>query len=292
MDMGTLTLPQWLIKPIDEFATEFSRLVQVGRKHLAESRVVFTGLARNCAAPLAGNLAKVEEYGECCGEWRCHVETNDNVDTTVAVLEQFAAKWPQASFRDRTLNRQQFGAEFAGPRTQALAEYRTSCQEWAVKQRADIVVVVDFDAWGGCPPENFFAAIGQFYETPDAYGMAAVSLFEADMQGKWQWMHYDCWALRLNSYWDDYTAGVGGWKYGFLPPVGSAPIPVRSAFGGMAIYDPVFFGTGVYDGSDCEHVTFHKSVAARSKLKLYLCPSLRMLMHWNLNDATHSADSV
>jgi hypothetical protein len=105
-------------------------------------------------------------------------------------------------------------------------------------------------------------------------------------------LHYDCWALRLNSYWDDYTAGVGGWKYGFLPPVGSPPVPVCSAFGGMTIYDPMLFEAGVYDGSDCEHVTFHRSIAARSKLKLYLCPSLRMLMHWNLNDATHSADSV
>ena len=292
MDMGTLTLPEWLLKPVREFESEYRRLVEVGRKYLAESRVVFTGLARNCAPHLAGNLTRLEQYGADCGEWRCHVETNDNVDATPAVLEEFARKWPQASFRDRTLNRQQFGAEFAGPRTQALAEYRTACQEWATAQRPDIVVVLDFDAWGGCPPENFFAAVGNYYETPDAYGMSAVSLFQAELHGAWHWLHYDCWALRLNSYWDDYTAGVGGWKYGVLPPVGSPPGPVGSACGGMTIYDPMFFGAGVYDGSDCEHVTFHRSIADRSKLKLYLCPSLRMLMHWNLNDAKHSADSV
>jgi len=292
MDMGKLSLPAFLLQPIAEFADEFQRLADVGRNVLANSRVAFTGLARNCDAPLSGNLAKIEQYGAACGEWRLHVETNDNVDDTVKVLEEFCGWWPQASFVDQTLGRQHYGAEFAGPRTVALAEYRTACQMWAKAQRADIVVVLDFDAWGGCPLENFYAAVGQYSESAGVFGVAAVSIFQGRMQNVPLWMHYDCWALRLNSYWDDYTAGVGGWKYQWLPPVGSPIVPVCSAFGGMAIYDAYAYGRGIYDGSDCEHVTFHRSIAEHEHRTMGLCPSLRMLMRWELDDAQHRVDSV
>ena len=291
MDMVQLTLPSFLLEPIPEFADEFARLAEVGRNALAESRVVFTGLARNCEGPLGNNLHRVEEYGAACGEWRLHIETNDNVDGTVGVLEKFCGRWPLASFRNQTLNRQQFSAEFAGPRTVALAEYRAACQAWATAQRADIVVVMDFDAWCGCPLANFYAGVGQWYESPTMFGMAAVSLLQARVQDKLTWMHYDCWALRLNSYWDDYTSGVGGWKHHWLPAVGSPAVPVCSAFGGLAMYDPCEYAKGIYDGSDCEHVTFHRSIAS-GRMTMGLCPSLRMLMRWELDDAQHCVDSV
>ena len=95
------------------------------------------------------------------------------------------------------------------------------------------------------------------------------------------WLHYDCWALRLNSYWDDYTNGLGGWKHQWMPPVGSPPVLVSSAFGGFAIYRNEAYLAGTYDGTrDCEHVPFHKSVAKATGQHLYLCPSMRTVMHW------------
>jgi hypothetical protein len=108
-----------------------------------------------------------------------------------------------------------------------------------------------------------------------------------------QWLHYDAWALRLNSDWDDYTAGVGGWKQQWLPPVGSPPIPVASAFGGMAIYDTHAYLHGIYDGSDCEHVTFHGSITGRLGQRMYLCPSMRTVMRWvEDSDAEHGLDGL
>jgi hypothetical protein len=132
--------------------------------------------------------------------------------------------------------------------------------------------------------------MGALADTPDAYGMAGVALIQhpvmamgEDRQPKLvaDFVNYDAWAYRLNSYWDDYTAGLGGWKHSHLPPVGSPPFPVCSAFGGMAIYDTFAFLRGHYDGEkDCEHVAFHCSITERTGQKLYLDPSMRMVMHW------------
>jgi hypothetical protein len=63
--------------------------------------------------------------------------------------------------------------------------------------------------------------------------------------------------------------------------VGSPPVPVVSAFGGMAIYDSFAYLRGHYDGEkDCEHVPFHRSIAERTGQRLYMDPAMRMVMHW------------
>jgi hypothetical protein len=273
------------------FGDDFERIVEVGRAALAESRVAFVGLARNCATHLAGNLARLEILAQGCRDWRLHIETNDNEDATDQVLADFCGHYRRATFTSQRLNRQQFTAEFAGQRTQALAEYRTACQRWVAENAADadLVVVVDWDAWGGWSHVGLLHGVGSLLETPDAFGMASVSLMqhmqlEQDREGIAKtipaWLHYDAWALRLNSSFDDYTAGMGGWKHHWIPPIGSPPVPVCSAFGGMAIYEPSAYLAGTYDGSDCEHVTYHASVAAKTGRRLYLNPSMRMVMHW------------
>jgi hypothetical protein len=220
-----------------------------------------------------------------------HIETNDNTDDTDQVLIDFCRHYPQATFLSQRLDRQQFTSEFAGRRTEALAEYRTACQRWVREHAsdADYVVAIDFDAWGGWSHSGFLHGIGRMHSTPDAAGMASVSLIEhPQMQmGEDQkprlgkgWVHYDAWALRLNSSFDDYTAGLGGWKHQWLPPVGSPPVPVASAFGGMAIYDTYAYLKGTYDGSDCEHVPFTRTMTERTKMKMYLDPAMRTVMHW------------
>jgi hypothetical protein len=108
-----------------------------------------------------------------------------------------------------------------------------------------------------------------------------------------QWLHYDAWAYRLNSYWDDYTAGIGGWKHSHIPPVGSPPLAVCSAFGGMALYDTWAYLKGTYSGTDCEHVTFHQTIAERTGMRMYVDPAMRTVMHWlEAADGGHSLDSL
>lgn len=289
-----MNVPETLIYPLPEFAEDFAWHVREGRANLGLSKVAFVGLARNCSRWLADNLKRLLMLAGGSAEWCLHVETNDNDDDTDQVLADFCSTHRQATFTSQRLRRKQYSSEFAGRRTVALAEYRYACQRWVeeVAADSDYVVVVDWDAWGGWSHAGVLNGIGWLLERPNAYGMASVSLmqhpsYETNAEGHTRpllaWLHYDAWALRLNSYWDDYTAGHGGWKHQWLPAIGSPPVPVCSAFGGLAIYRTEAYLAGTYDGADCEHVTFHQSVAKATGQQLYLNPSQRCVMHW-VND--------
>jgi len=300
-----MKVPSELIYPMPQFAEAFSQRLKLGLRYATEASVVFVGLARNCSPRLAANLARLELLVQAFSAWQLHIETNDNDDDTDQVLTDFCTAHRQATFTSQRLNRGHYGNEFAGRRTVALAEYRTACQRWVADnaRHADYVVAIDFDSWGGWSNDGVLAGIGSLNALPDSFGMASVSVMQHPayvatgnaVEMVPQWMHYDAWALRINSTWDDYTAGQGGWKQQWLPPVGSAPIPVVSAFGGMAIYDTYAYLKGTYDGSDCEHVPFHASIAERTGQRLYLCPSMRTVMHWlpeEDDDAGHRLNGV
>lgn len=284
----TKTLPESLLKPIPAFAPAWQHHVAMGTAELVKSRIAFVGLARNCAPQLYGNLVRFARLAEMAKDWRLHIETNDNEDETDQLLVDFCADNPQATFTSQRLGHQRFGAEFSGPRTIAMAGHRAACQAWVREHAddADYVVAIDWDSWGGWHHEGVLTGFSWLSSTPHCYGMATVSLFEHDFGDGPKWAQYDCWALRLNSYYDDYRAGLGGWKYFWLPPVGSPPVPVCSAFGGLVIYRTADYLAGKYCGeTDCEHVPFHGSIAAATGKTLYLNPSQRCIMQW-LPEAT------
>jgi hypothetical protein len=179
------SVPAKLLAPREQFAQSFERMVMAGGDRLRHSSLAIVGLARNCEPQLYANLFRVLELVKGCQEWRLHIETNDNTDRTAEVLQAFVDEYPRhASYRSQKLGRRQCGAEFAGPRTIALAEYRTACQEW-VREHApdsDYVLVIDWDAFGGWTNEGVFNGLGWLVELQGAYGMASVSLCEMDVQ--------------------------------------------------------------------------------------------------------------
>lgn len=280
-------IPARLWVPHLPFDEAYAQRADEGVERLKHSSVAIVGLARNCAVRLAKNLGLVERLGSLCKRWQLHIESNDCEDQTLEVLAGFAKEYRQATFHYSVLGREQYGAEFSGPRTIALAEYRTACQRWvrACAADADYVIAVDFDAWGGWSERGLHNGIGWLVELPGAYGMASVSLFEHDFGGGRDWYHYDLWALRgvgqPQCYWDTYRNGYGGFGYQWLPAVGSPPAIVASAFGGLCIYRTEAYLAGTYDGAeDCEHVPFHASIANATGQHLYVNPSQRSLMHW------------
>ena len=134
MDLGSV---------VPEFEAEYSRLVVDGMK--SRRPIACVGLARNCAEALERNLTQVATFCDYL-----HIETNDNDDGTTGVLVEFCDDNPWASYRETFNGRPQLTSEFAGPRTRALAEYRTACQEWArTKTDCQYIIVADFDAQGG-----------------------------------------------------------------------------------------------------------------------------------------------
>jgi hypothetical protein len=289
------------LHPLPAFEADYNERAEEGRQRLATSKVALVGLARNCGQALDQNLQRAERLASACKEWCLHVESNDCTDNTLKVLAEFCRRHPQATFHYQQLGREQFGAEFAGRRTIALAEYRDACQRWvqACASDADYVVVIDWDAWGGWTHEGVLNSVGWLVELQSAYGMASVSLFQHNWGNGPQWAHYDLWALRgvgqADCYWDTYRNGYGGFGYSWLPPVGSPPVLVSSAFGGMCVYRTEGFLKGTYDGtSDCEHVPLHESIRKATGQMLYLNPSQRTVMHWLPDEATdggqHSND--
>jgi hypothetical protein len=297
----TLDIPAHLLQPLEVFGDSYIAKANEGAIRLANSKVAIVGLARNCGGPLRANLEQALQVAEGCRDWRLHIESNDCEDDTVNVLAEFCRAHKEATFHYQILGRKQFSAEFAGPRTIALAEYRDACQRWvrACAADADYVIAIDWDAWGGFSVHGLLNGVGWLVELQGAYGMAAVSLLGTATISMGEdntpklasgWAQYDAWALRLNSYWDDYTAGLGGWKHQWIPPVGSPPVRVCSAFGGLVVYRTDAYLKGTYDGvHDCEHVAFHKSIEkATGGQGLYLCPSMRTVMRWM--NARHNGD--
>lgn len=290
-----MVIQEHLVYPGPQFASSFHDRASEGYARLATSKIAVVGLARNCGVRLAENLGRLEHLVAGCCQWQLHIESNDCTDQTLDVLHEFCGQHPQATFHYQTLGRQQYTAEFSGPRTIALAEYRDACQRWVrdCAAESDYVIVVDWDQWGGWSEPGIANGLGWLVELQGAYGMASVSLMEhavmvSDANGtrsSTAWLHYDAWALRgvgqPGNYVDDYTAGQGGWKHQWLPPVGSQPALVASAFGGLCIYRTDAYLRGTYDGtSDCEHVPFHRSIARATGQHLYLNPSQRCVMHW------------
>jgi len=280
-------MPAKLWYPHEPFAVPYAERADDGVRRLRTANVAFVGLARNCAVRLAQNLGHIEQLQDLCGAWSMHIESNDCEDSTLDVLHDYCRDRPQATFHYQVLGRDQYGAEFAGRRTMALAEYRDACQRWvrSCASDADYVVVIDFDAWGGWNTQGILNGVGWLVELPGAYGMASVSLFQHDFGGGPQWCHYDLWALRgvgqPDCYFDTYQNGYGGFGFSWLPPIGSPPVLVSSAFGGMCIYRADAYLRGAYDGvRDCEHVPFHQSIANATGQHMYVNPSQRMLMSW------------
>ena len=282
-----MRVPEQLIYPLEAFGEAFTARATEGMARLKQARVAFVGLARNCATQLEGNLQRLEQLVQDCGSWQLHIEANDCEDDTVPVLADFCKRHTQATFHYQILGHANFGAEFAGRRTIAMANHRDACQRWvrSCAADADYVVAIDFDQWGGWSHAGLLNGIEWLVEMPGAYGMASVSLFQYDFGAGPQWCHYDLWALRgvgqADCYWDTYQNGHGGFGYFWLPAIGSPPVLVSSAFGGLCVYRTDGYLKGTYDGTaDCEHVPFHQSIAKATGQHLYMNPSQRCVMSW------------
>jgi hypothetical protein len=163
-------------------------------------------------------------------------------------------------------------------RTTALAEYRTACQ-WFVRngEPVDYVVVFDTDAWGGWSVDGVATSIYHLERRPEATAMASYSWCQlSTTDGRIVPAHYDAWACR----WNWWTERDHQWFHQWHPPVGSPPVPMNSAFGQLAVYGRAPYVRGRYDGGDCEHVPFHRSLPGQ----VFLNPSSRCVSFWVPSD--------
>lgn len=266
-----------------ECAPAYWKAVEAGERAASQVDVTFLGLCRNSMPQITLNTQRLERLGQRFKTWRAFVYENDSSDGTAEHLRSWANATARVHVQTETHDRPQLSAEKSKRRTDALAEYRQRCLEWARAHRPDQgphrIIVIDFDAWGGWSDSGVMTGLHWLEQMPGAAGMASVSTVEMLMpqhpKGKMR-IHYDSWAFRLN-HWTEHDMS---WFPYWWPPVGSHPVACNSAFGGMAIYRPDAFFAGTYSGGDCEHVAFHRTIQEATSMRMWLNPSQRMVMHW------------
>lgn len=271
--------------PVDsQFSDLYDRQSSFGSEAAAKSKVAIVAIARNAMPFLENTLLLVNELAGRFSRAAMYVYENDSVDGTNAVLDAFAAQRPWVTVEHETLSRPDLRG-FEPDRTVALAEYRNRCRLWVEHHAADAdyVVVLDMDPNGGFSVDGVLNSIawlaqmqGRTCREIGVGGMASYSLYVTMRDGEAEVAHYDAYAARLN-WWDDRRETMGQmWFHAMMPPVGSPPIRMNSAFGGLAVYrTEAFLAPGVhYAGGDCEHVALHKSMA-QAGYGMWLNPGCR-----------------
>lgn len=269
----------WSVEPA--YAEAYREVVEYGAAEARRQKIAIVSIARNAMPHLANTLRLVEELAARFMNAAVYIFENDSTDETPAALDEFAARRRQWV----TVDHDTLGGEdcrgFEPERTVRLGICRTRCQEWVRQHAADAgyVLVLDTDPHGGFSVDGVLNSLGWFCVLlgKSASGlepgaMASSSLF-IRMEGddKYGVASYDAWAARLNTYEDRRDHN---WFHMFLPPVGSPPVPFYSAFGGLCLYRREAFLAGRYEGGDCEHVAFHRSMR-QAGYQLFLNPGSR-----------------
>ena len=261
--------------------------VASGKKIAAESGVNIVSIARNAMPLLTNTLEIVGEVRKDFRSSQMFVFENDSTDGTAEALDGHAARneWFQVSHET-------WGGldsrGFERSRTERLAKARNICLDWVRRNGADreYTIVLDLDPAYGFSPDGVLNSIGWFHDpvipTGAAGAMASYSLYRVtNEEGAVGVAQYDSWAARLN-WWRDRRDEPGGlgWFSMLMPPVGSPPIPMNSAFGGLCVYRTAAFLAGGYSGEDCEHVPHHRRMAGAG-YQLYLNAGCRYVAVWN-----------
>jgi hypothetical protein len=275
--------PDILLPPDPEFVEPYAMAAARGKRAASHLRVAFVAICRNAMPFLPRTLAMIEQIGSLFDQSSVFIYENDSADGTKQCLSEWAGEGRHFESKDNGLPHLNYTK--SSERTFALASYRNKCREWVIaeKPHVDYVVVFDTDPWGGISRDGVLNTIGHL-ESEDyssAAGMASYSWCE---WGKPVWArpticHYDAWACRWN-WWTERENMI--WFHLWHPPVGSPPVRMNSAFGQLAVYRAGPFMAGRYDGGDCEHVAFHKSLGG----DFYLNPSMRAVSFWDLTNGT------
>jgi hypothetical protein len=271
---------RWPVDP--RFSASYQRKVAIGRETAAQLDCAIVMIARNARPYIVDTLHRVAKVREGFRDSSVYVFENDSEDGTDELLDRHAEMVPGFHVEHETLG----GADMRGfgeERTTRLAYCRNKCLDWVRQNAAQTAwtIVLDTDPHGGFSVDGVFNSIGWLGDyagrsDPLPAGcMASYSAMRHD-QGRTpgRILQYDAWAARLND-WQDRREEVGfEWFHWLLPAVGSPPIPMYSAFGGLAVYWTRAFLSGGYAGGDCEHVLHHKKMRENG-FSLYLNPGCR-----------------
>jgi hypothetical protein len=235
-----------------------------GRERMRGARVVLCGLARDVEAVLPLNLARLARLGSLFADHRIVVYENDSRDGTARALSEAARRDGRLRAICETLGAPRWAAVRDPRRAADMARCRNRLHAAVTAELPDFdhVIVADLDL-EGWSYEGVASSFG--HDGWDA--MASMGIrFSGNRP-----FFYDTWALRAV----DHPEPHGRYEArAMVFPRGTEPVPVRSAFSGLAVYSMAAFRAGRYAGGDCEHVTFHASLAASGFGRIRLNPSM------------------
>lgn len=275
------------------YEKKYYQQIDNGKKILDNSNITILSLVRNLEAKLPTNISTLLQFFSLHNaNTNIVFFENDSIDNTKKILSDFKTKYPtNIHIISEDNGKKQFGPVKSEERLKALSEYRNRAKDYAKNLKSDFVIVLDMDfdeisldgllnSFGWLATEsNISAVAGNSFEYKK--GLASN---DPNLYNLW---NYDSWAFRQN-WWLDFhnaqpcptnTIDPMVWFGLWIPPNGSYPISVNSAFGGCCIYRSSIYFNGQYDYKDCEHVCFHYSLYSNpsNNFCLVLNPSQQMV---------------
>jgi len=283
-----------MITILPEFEQLYFDKIELGKNFIKDKKIIILGLVRNLENSLYDNVVSISMISKYCSNISFFLYENDSIDNTVNVLKKCKLEIKNFNYLSDTLNLRSFGHQTlesklelkSTERTLSLAKHRNVCLSYVRdnSNKFDFVIVMDMD-FEKFSLDGILNSFGWFSEN---YADALVgtslqfkNLFSSEQKNLW---NYDCWAYR-GSWWEDLQKYSNNYGYdpmlwfGFWQlPIGSKPIQVNSAFGGIGIYKTQHYINVEYEGYDCEHVCLHKNLKNKyPDYKLCINPSQLML---------------
>lgn len=283
-----------MITILPEFEKMYQDKISLGKEFLANKQIIIVGLVRNLENILYDNIYSISNIKEYCPKTHFFLYENDSSDKTASILKQCKKNITNFEFKSDTLDLKSFSHETlesllelkSTERTANLAKHRNICLSYVKDHfpQSDFTIVMDMD-FEKFSLDGLLNSFGWFSENyADAFvgtSFELKNLFNTNYKNLW---NYDCWAYR-GSWWEDLQKYNNSYGYdpmlwfGFWQlPIGSQPVQVNSAFGGIGIYKTQQYINVKYEGYDCEHVCLHKNLYDKyPDFKLCINPSQLML---------------
>lgn len=251
------------------YRQEYRERVARGYQAMRDSRVVIAGLARDLGHILPLTMKRIERLGELFADYRVVTYENDSVDDTFPLLQNWSNQNARVSVISESRSDPVNQPTRCLSRAARMAYYRSQCQSYINDNHGDFdtVILVDMDLEGGWSYDGIADTYGrQGWDFVGTYGV----IFRRVWLSPNNISHYDAWAYRR----DDNFTPLETHEVNRIHFVRGEPLhAVSSCFGGLGIYQMEAYQAGVYDGSDTEHVTFHRVMRKRGFTRTFLNPS-------------------
>ena len=232
------------------------------------------GVSRNAGPALSQTLGKIEGLKDLIEDWLILVVTNDNTDDSDSVLDA----WQKVDMRHHVIRLDGLVAAYPN-RTDRIAVARNAYLHYIrlmSVNRFHYLMIMDFDGPNiDIDPAGIASAVSKVKENwAGLFANQRQAYYDIYALRHSQWCPSDCWEdimlakrypMRL---WRKKSAIKEKYVFSrqFRIPADFGVINVKSAFGGMAVYDlsaidGCWYGSRDQHGQPvCEHVIFNEQV--------------------------------